>query len=299
MNSTLKGLIYGVFVSVTSVSLSTYSLAADNRGFDASHWAQYDSEQTFEVDYKPMTSLLNFIQSADRSDSTAAYQVVSGQSLSYLQTYKAYLEGISVSKLNRDEQLAYWLNLHNLGVIEKIATNFKSRKKIKSLRGTPGDPGKWWIEKTFTVEGHRLSLEDIEQGILFGAHAEPLAMYGLIYGVQGTTSIGTEAFKARTVRKQLKKLAREFVNDKKNVKVTRRGLQLNSLYVWNQEALFMNSQDSLLAHINDYADDRLKIKLASLEGEYKVKHKFNWRTDAFVPPRQNVQLQSGGGGYGS
>lgn len=297
--ATLKKLMLGAALALTAVTTTPQLASAQvETRFDAAHWAKFDANQAFEVDHTPMTNILKFITVKNGGRTAAAYQALEGKALDYVRAYKRYLLSVKVTLLNRDEQLAYWLNLHNLGVIEKIAKDFDQKGAIKKLRGEPGKPGEWWSEATFVVEGYRLSLEDVEQRILIEGFQEPLVLYGLCYGVRGSSLIGTEAFKGKTVRQQLAKLATDFINDSSNVRASRNRLRLNSLYVWNQDSLFGGSNDDLLAHISTYADKGLKEDLADLQGkDFKIQDRFSWRSDAFVP-RAAPRSGGNGGGFG-
>lgn len=286
----VSGFVFGLSFGVQANAASE---------FDPEHWRKHDPAQTFAVDHSAMTSILNYMESADQSRRTTAYHVFSGKALEFVQSYRTYLEGVKVSLLNRDEQLAYWLNLHNVGVIEKLASNFKKKGKLRALRGEPSEPGEWWAEKMFTVEGHALSLEEIEQDILMRTFAEPLALYGLTYGVRGTTTLGTKAFSGSTVRQQLEKLAKDFINNTDNVKVSRSSIRVNSLLAWNKEVLFQGSQTALFAHIADYAEPELKSKLQAIGEDTKLSHRFNWKSDAHRPQRQSFGVGSSVSSYGS
>jgi len=258
-------------------------------------WGNFDQGSAKRIDHSPMTSLLQAIAVKDRGKEAIAYSSVTGQALSYVKGYIRILERVEVSTLNKDEQLAYWLNLHNAGVIKLLSEDKKAYRKVKKFRGTPAKPGKEWTEKVFRVEGQELSLHDIEQNILARHWDDPLFIYGLCYGVQGSPSIGKVAFNGRNVKKQLAANAATFVNSSKNVKVSKKGAQVSSLYEWNKAALFSGDDAAVLTHISTYAKPKLAKRLAAVS---KInKHRFNWKTNAFIPRAQNAG-GFGGGGFG-
>jgi hypothetical protein len=260
-------------------------------------WAAHDSQNTVVVDHKPMTAILNFIHVEDGERTVGInYAGLHGRGLEFVQAYIEFLESVPVSKLNRDEQLAFWLNLHNAQVIEFIVRGGSSR--IIAHRGKPGEPGDWWSERRLMVEGQALSLEDIEQNILLRHWQDPIVLYGMCYGVGGSPVIGDTAFNGAGVRAQLEHAARSFINDSSNVKVGRgkAALEVSSLYVWNKPQLFNNEDEKVIAHLRAYSNGRLSDKLASVDSISK--HRFDWRSNAYVPRRIDLpsQGQSRGGG---
>ena len=181
-------------------------------------------------------------------------------------------------------------------MIKLLAEKKRAPRQVKKYRGLPGMPGEKWAEKIFRVEGIELSLEQIEQEILFANWKDPLLLYGLCYGTKGSPSIGKTAFSGQTVHSQLKENARKFVNSTKNVKVSKKGAQVSSLYTWNKASLFNDDDQLVLAHLKSYAKPRLEKKLASASGIYK--DKFSWKSNAFVPRSQSLPPGSFGGGNG-
>ncbi len=282
-------------------SQPTYAEAPSGES-DNTHWAAYDASSSTSIDHRPMTAVLEAISVRNSGREAIAYSSIKGQTLSYIKSYIRYLEKVEVSKLNRNEQLAYWLNLHNVGVIKLLSEEKRAPRKVKKYRGIPGMPGKKWAEKIFQVEGIALSLEDIEQDILFANWKDPLILYGLCYGTKGSPSIGKAAFTGRTVKSQLEENAAKFINSTNNVKVSKKGAQVSSLYTWNKSRLFNDDDQLVLAHLKSYAKPRLGKKLASASGIHR--DKFNWKSNAFVPRAQAPATGSygggggGGGGYG-
>ena len=260
-------------------------------------WAVSNEESTQAINHDPMTNILRAISVEERGKESIAYVALTGRSLEYVNAYISFLERIPISRLNRNEQLAYWLNLHNVGIIRLLAENRNGHRQLKKYRGVSGMPGDQWSEKMFTVEGRALSLEDIEQNILFRHWKDPLIIYGLCYGAKGSPSIGKVGFSGRTVKAQLEENARNFINSNKNVRVRKANLQVSSLYTWNQAALFDGNDEAVVAHLSAYAEPKLAQKLARVTGINK--NKFNWSSNAFIPraaPQVGFGFGGGGGG---
>ena len=80
-----------------------------------------------------------------------------------LELYIAGLEATDPDTLSDDEAVAYWANLYNAVTIDVVVKNYpvKSIREIKSGVFTPGP----WKKDLVTVNGEKLSLDDIEHDI--------------------------------------------------------------------------------------------------------------------------------------
>ncbi len=250
-------------------------------------WAEHDPSQTFTPNHEPMSQILGFITDASKAQDKYSYFRLQGAALKYLNDYKGYLERIPVSQLNKNEQLAYWLNLHNLLVIEKFANNLKKAKRINKKRGTPQKAGKWWHEKVTNVEGAALSINDIEQNVLVRHWDNPLFLYGLFYGVKGHGFSGTQGFTGASVMSHLEGLAKKFIENDSNIEIDGNEVAISSLLGWNKESVFNDDEQKLLGHIQAYATGNKALQLASVN-VIQDKYDFDWKSLAQRPPRQST-----------
>ena len=263
-------------------------------------WGLHDPEQTAQVDHNAMSEILNFIVEPGNRFDTYAYYKLTGSGLSYVRQYKNFLTGVPVSQLNKDEQLAFWLNLHNLLVIEKITENLNNSRRMKNRRGTPDDAGKWWSETSVTIDGVSLSINDIEQHILLRHWQEPLIAYGLFYGTRGQAFKGTQAFTGSNVKKRLAKLARDYFKRRDSLRIRKGEVRVNSILAWNKDTFFDNSDEALIAHLKEYATNERWDNLNTVTS-VSDDHHFNWSSVTQSPPRQyldpNLLDQGSRGGY--
>lgn len=291
-----KNVLATTAVLISLISILTFPAYAS----DYDRWGAHNPEESTSVDHTPMSNILKFLTVDDRKKTQMAYYRATGKGLEYITNYRKYLEGIPVSLLNKDEQLAYWLNLHNVAVIEMLSNNNKWAKKIKKLRRQPGKPGEEWAKKRLSVEKISLSLEEIEQQILVRQWKNPLVMYGIFYSTKGSVFLGKEGFSGKTVFQQLSSIATTFISNKRNVKVKKDKVQVSSLYAWNKLALFAGDDNVLIAHLQKYAKGKLASEMQKVTS-IDDSHQFNWSTTAQSRPRKisGVNAGSGGSGYGT
>ena len=159
---------------------------------------------------------------------------------------------------SRDEQLAYWLNLYNVTMINEIIKVYPERKLKKLLTGKKSILDK----KLLTVAGVPLSLNDIQHTILRQNYENnPLVIYGLYQGIIGGPNIRKSAYTGENVHRNLARNAVEFINSNrgtyaKNEKIFR----ASSLYDRNRD-YFANFQDDLRKHLLVYLEGSERLEL--------------------------------------
>ena len=88
---------------------------------------------------------------------------------------------VSLNDLSLDEQLAYWLNLYNTAMVEKLIDHYPVRDTEDLLFGDDSILD----EEFLTVAGYKLSLNDIQHKIVFEKFGKkkPIVMYGFYHMV--------------------------------------------------------------------------------------------------------------------
>lgn len=178
-------------------------------------------------------------------------------------TYREELESlpdqIDFSRLSSNEQLAYWLNLHNVAVIEQIMLNYPlTRVNRQNAYGTNEN---LFEAKILTVAGVPLSLNDIRLRIVYQQWDDPRVIYGFFNGAIGGPEIARNAFDGGTVWTQLDRNADEFINSLRGVEVAQRELRVSHLYR-EAERFFPDFETDLRAHLARFANAETATQLA-------------------------------------
>lgn len=162
--------------------------------------------------------------------------------------------------LKEEEQLAYWLNLYNVTLLEQVALIYPETRLKRQFLGKKS----LWKKKLLAVAGVSLSLNDIQHRIILPKFQNPLVMYGMFQGFVGGPNIRNEAYTGESVYRQLKENADEFINSNRGMHANERLLRISHLYTVN-EALFPDWNRDLRAHLTAYANQsyRDRIRKAS------------------------------------
>jgi hypothetical protein len=183
-----------------------------------------------------------------------AYHLMSDEYKNAVTTYREELESlpdqVAFSSLSSDEQLAYWLNLHNVAIIEQVMLDYPvTRINRLKAHGTNEDV---FEAKILTVAGVPLSLNDIRLRIVYAQWDDPRVIYGFFNGAIGGPELSRSAFDGTQVWSQLNRNANEFVNSLRGVEVARDELRVSHIYR-EAEKFFPSFDADLRAHLGRYA----------------------------------------------
>ncbi|WP_158639207.1 DUF547 domain-containing protein [Elioraea rosea] len=168
------------------------------------------------------------------------------------------------SRMPREEAFAYWANLYNALTLKEVLDHFpvRSIRDIAS-RGVPFDPKGWfgpWRTRLVTVEGRRLSLDDIEHGIMRPTFGDPRVHYAVNCAALGCPNLRPAPWRTASLERDLDEAASAFVNHRRGVTVRPDGgLRVSSIYVWFAEDF--GGRDAVPAHLRRHAAPPLAARL--------------------------------------
>ncbi|WP_193369122.1 DUF547 domain-containing protein [Pelagibius marinus] len=174
----------------------------------------------------------------------------------------ADLAAVQVSAYDRDQQLAYWINLYNAVTLQVVAQHYP----VVTIRDIDISPG-WfadgpWDAEVVTVEGEALTLNDIEHRILRPIWRDPRVHYAVNCASLGCPNLAREAYRGETVDRQLEEAARVYINHPRGVTIADGEVTVSKIYDWFLED-FGGSTETLLAHLRRYAGPELAGQLAA------------------------------------
>ncbi len=195
-----------------------------------------------------------YYETFDNNDEARAVLIGIQKSLEEVPT------GAAMKYFNRDEQLAYWLNLYNVTVLNEIIKVYPKRNLKKLLVGKNSILSK----KILNVAGIPLSLNDIQHTILKQNYDnDPLIMYGLYQGNIGGPNIRKRAYTGADVYRALTNNASEFINSNRGTySQDEKVFRVSSLYDRNR-AYFPDFKSDLSTHLETFLDSYEKRELQS------------------------------------
>lgn len=256
----MRNLIPTLFAALGALWLSLAPASADEAAYDAllARYVSASADGVNRVDYARWA--------ANQSDRAG------------LDAYVAELEAQRPSTFSRDRAFAYWVNLYNAVTLQIILERYPVRS-IRDIRseGTGLDPRGLigpWRTKRVTVEGRRLSLDEIEHGILRPTFNDPRVHYAVNCASIGCPNLMPRAWRAETLNADLDAAARAYINHPRGVSVAANGeVRVSSIYRWFRED-FGSSDANVIAHLRRYASPELATRLqnaARIAG-----HSYDW-----------------------
>lgn len=252
----------------------------------AERFSGHDPNSTARINHQPLTDYLQAtvvpvgrsyrVMGNSKADSYAGSRIKTSKSLSpsrfegsrlfvhafvdghkeFFRSYQDGLERLSnrrpLSDFKKNEQLAFWLNLYNVIVINKVVEEYPIAK-LSSWRKTKRGKTSFWNEKITTIEGVGLSLKDIER-IIIANFNKPEAVFGLWQGSIGGPRLQNYAYTGSNVNNALEINALEFVNSNRGLRPpTGTRMNVSKFYEWVLPA-FGTSENHVLMFIKEYAD---------------------------------------------
>ncbi len=190
------------------------------------------------------------------------YQEVTAQDKQQLDAYIDSLQATQVSALNRNEQLAFWINLYNAETIRRVIENAPVAS-IRSIQSSPLDLKGPWNDVRLNVEGTDLSLDQIENNIVRPVFSDPRIHYGLNCAAIGCPNLRAQAYKGVSVEASLDEQARKFINTERGVKIENGKVTASRIFLW-YDIDYGESEADVLNHIRQYASPDLKKALTGV-----------------------------------
>ena len=237
-------------------------------------WTAHDPLATAEIDHTAWTDFLaTYVSDGNDGVTRVAYAQVTNADTGALGTYLAQLAATPISRFNRAEQRAYWINLYNALTVKVVLDHYP----VASIRDIDISPGLFadgpWGKELIEVEGEALSLNNIEHRILRPIWRDSRIHYTVNCAAIGCPNLPSVAFTAGNAEMLLEAAARAYVNHPRSSRIEDGKLVVSSIYVWFQED-FGDNDAGVIAHLKRYADRDLAAKLAAVERIGA--HEYDW-----------------------
>lgn len=178
---------------------------------------------------------------------------------------------------SREHELAYWLNAYNAFTIRGVVGNYPvaSIRKLGMLWG-------FFREKDNTAGGKVLSLDDVEHEIIRKRYSKPRIHFALVCAAVSCPRLSRDAFRAENLEEHLDRLAREFVNEKRNVVVDTESnrITLSKIFDWFQSdfesAALAKGKRGVIEFVLRHAGADQRQALESLKNPKVKYHPYDW-----------------------
>lgn len=244
------------------LSLSTLAAAKDAEPWP--FWEKHNSNSTATIDHSAWDTLLKKYISQRGDLNRFAYGKVTRTDKQALKQYLTKLQAVKIRGYARLEQKAYWTNLYNAATIDVVLTAYP----VDSIQDIDTSPGLFssgpWGKKIVTVEGKKLSLDDIEHRILRPIWNTPLTHYTVNCASIGCPNLADTAFTGENITRMQIALAKAFINSKRGARVKDGDLTVSKIYDWFEDD-FGGSEKAVIRHLRRYATGTLAKQLKRID----------------------------------
>jgi hypothetical protein len=222
-----------------------------------------DAKATMTVDHSEWGRILGrYVKSSPDGINRFAYGRVSEADKRALKAYLGDLQQVKVTALKPDEQRAYWINFYNALTIDVVLDHYPV-KSIRDIGGGLFAAGPW-RKPLVSVQGRRLSLDNIEHDILRKVWRDARVHYAVNCASLSCPNLMGEPFTAAKLEAMLNKGARDYANHPRGASVKDGKLVLSRIYSWYRRD-FGTSDAEIIEHVASYAEPKLKKQLAGIE----------------------------------
>lgn len=165
-------------------------------------------------------------------DGLVDYAAIKQHDVAKLNDYLDSLAKVDVEKLNRDEQLAYYINLYNATMIRAVVDRLRD-----GYSPAENDFGVFKEKLVRLAGGKLVSLNDLEHEIVRKQFKDPRTHVALVCAARSCPPLLSRAYRAEDLDKTLDENVRRFVNDpsRNQIDDAKKELRLSKIFEWYAE----------------------------------------------------------------
>ena len=262
------------------------------------HWLKSGDGYGSDINHDPWNAWLQrYVVDSDDGITRLPYGGVTLADRAALTAYIDNLAGIEITAYQRDDQLAYWVNLYNALTVDLILREYPVAS-IRDITDGLFSTGPWGV-KMVAVDGRSLSLDDIEHGILRPIWRDPRVHYAVNCASIGCPNLAPAAYRGFSIDDQLNQAARDYVGHRRAAEMDQQGrLVVSSIYIWFEED-FGGNDLGVIDHLQVYAEEPLKTSLASATEIYDDRYDWSLNDATGLSSAPSASTSNGRQGSGT
>ena len=196
-----------------------------------------------------------------------------------LDALRRQMAQVDVGSLSRPDQLAYWINLYNISVVDTVVDGYP----VKSIRDLSTDPiVRLNVFKKATIDTRqgKVSLDTIENEKIRAGFKDPRIHFAINCAAASCPPIRPEAYVGSRVDAQLDDQTRRFLNGPNGVRLTRKG---DTLRVYTTKIMDWFGEDfdqwggGRLAFLRKYLSPERQKALDGAGGKVELEYQdYSW-----------------------
>ncbi|KTD39206.1 putative Ser/Thr protein kinase [Legionella nautarum] len=273
---------YGIlFISLLLIASTAHA------SFNKSLWPIWEVNNPLSsavIDHSDWQAFLDKrVQSNEENINLVDYNHLTDADYALLQQYIEKMSKIDIAQYNRNEQLAFWINLYNALTVQVIA-DYYPVGSIEEINISPGlfSIGPWG-KKIVTINDIPLSLDEIQNRIIRPIWNDQRTLYAINNGSIGAANLSKQAYSGSTIKEALNEAAFGYINSLRGVQVIEGALIVSKIYDWYNEDFGGTKQD-VITHLKQFAKEPLQSQLKHVNNIDN--YVYNWHLNSTVSDKQ-------------
>ena len=228
-------LVRAILAVAILLAMATASRGAPSAAFDHSTWDQI---------------LKTYVD----DDGLVAYDQLRERDQANLDAYMGRLAGATPESWDEPEQVAFWINAYNAGIVAAILQGYSPESTLSRMKLF-----RWYSS---AVAGKKRTPDEIEHEILRKQFREPRIHFALVCAATSCPKLRREAYRGDVLDSQLDEQARQFINDPTRNRIDlQSGLRLSTIFQWFEDD-FLAGGMSIPEFVARYVEDPRKAEFA-------------------------------------
>lgn len=266
-----------LFISLVLITSTTHA------SFHKSLWPIWEINNplsSVKIDHSGWQAFLDKrVQTNEENINLVDYNHLTDADYALLQQYIEKMSKIDIAQYNRNEQLAFWINLYNALTVQVIS-DYYPIGSIEEINISPGlfNIGPWG-KKLVTINNIPLSLDEIQNRIIRPIWNDQRALYAINNGSIGAANLSKQAYSGSTINEALNEAAFGYINSLRGVQVIEGALIVSKIYDWYNED-FGGSKQDVITHLKQFAKEPLQSQLKHVNNIDN--YIYNWHLNSTV-----------------
>lgn len=240
-------------------------------------WAAHAPGPSQPLNHEPWQRFLRlYLDTSHASGFTMVdYARVTAEDKGRLENYLSALQQVKVSKLSRAEQKAYWINLYNALTVAIVLRHYPVASILDIQPDANPSPNKKgpWDALLAQVEGRKISLNAIENGILRPIWKDSYVHFGLNCASYGCPDLAPSVYTARNTDSLLRVQANRFLQTSRGIHFDQATLVLSSLFQWYASD-FGKDEKAVIKHLATMVNPDMQKRMLKHGGP--IRYHYDW-----------------------
>ena len=225
-------------------------------------WQAHQADSEATIDHAAWGRFLERYLVPGTEPALLRYGQVSDADRQALEDYLDALQAVAIADYNRNEQMAYWVNLYNAATVVLVLREWPV-DSIRDIKPSFFSGGPWDMD-LLEVDGEALTLNDIEHRILRPIWQDPRIHYAVNCASIGCPSLAAKPYTGARLEAMLNAGAQRYVASARGARLEDGELIASKIYDWFV-ADFGGDEAGVIAHLRKHAPESLAERLQAVK----------------------------------